>query len=201
MGYVRYLSNRECASVLLRQHCKLATRIGSPAAAQLSGHVGSNTWHELIQAATEARGAQGDAVLLKCRNPSIKFQLPFEKTPWTIVRLSGTKVAVRRGLEEVSRNILHVKMFYGRVPPSEEGEGEGSSDGPSEAPSQVRPSEEARPSEDHEPSQRLLAPAEETAAPEAIQQPMSMGPGEKTCYNLRSNLTPSSLLRHHVTYD
>ncbi|KAJ1175622.1 hypothetical protein NDU88_000909 [Pleurodeles waltl] len=195
---------------------------GSPAAAQLADHVGSNTWHELIQASKEARGAQasevksqsqfspqtkssrlqvGDAELLKWRNPSSKFQLPFDKMPWTIVRLSGTKVTVRQCLEEVSRNISHVMKFYDPGSSSEEGHGEGSSDGPSEAPSPIRPPDVAGPSEYHEPSQRLLAPGEETAAPEAIQQPMSVGRSEKTRYYLRSNPTPSSLLRHHVKYD
>ena len=35
----------------------------------------------------------GDLVLVKDRNPGNKFRTPFEKEPWTVTHIKGTKIA------------------------------------------------------------------------------------------------------------
>ncbi|KAJ1151713.1 hypothetical protein NDU88_004493 [Pleurodeles waltl] len=90
----------------------------------------------------------------------------------------GTKVTVRRGLDEVSQNISHVTELHGPLPPPEEEEGAEDNCDPLNIASPEGPSERVGPGEDNEPSRRPLAPAEATSAPEVIHHPVSTGRSE-----------------------
>ncbi|KAJ1142683.1 hypothetical protein NDU88_008996 [Pleurodeles waltl] len=105
----------------------------------------------------------GDAVLLKCRNPGSKFQLPFEQSPWTIARIVGTKVTVRRGKDKVPWNISQAKRFHGPVPPPEKEEGAEHNCDPADVTSPEDPSERARPCMENEPPRRSPDPAAEVS--------------------------------------
>ncbi|KAJ1105332.1 hypothetical protein NDU88_002740 [Pleurodeles waltl] len=140
----------------------------------------------------------GDSVLLKCQSPGRKLQLPFVRSPSTIVHIRGTKVTVRRGDEEVSRNISHFKKFHGALPPSLELEGAEQSGDPGDIFSPGDSSKVVRP--------RVIGNAQ-GGGPDSIEPPSAGGKSvppvtrgriEKTHYNLRANSTLSSLLQHHV---
>ncbi|KAJ1148546.1 hypothetical protein NDU88_001374 [Pleurodeles waltl] len=53
----------------------------------------------------------GDQVLVRNRHPVGKFRLPFEMTPWTVVRRKGTLVTAQKGPESMTRNISFFKRY------------------------------------------------------------------------------------------
>ncbi|KAJ1152199.1 hypothetical protein NDU88_004976 [Pleurodeles waltl] len=106
--------------------------------------------------AMSSRFQVGDAVLLKHQNPGSKLQLPFQQSAWTILRITGAKVIVRRGRDEVSQNMSHVKKFHCLLPPPEEEEGAEHNCDPVDVTSPEGPSERVRPCLENEPSWRNL---------------------------------------------
>ncbi|KAJ1136263.1 hypothetical protein NDU88_002680 [Pleurodeles waltl] len=60
----------------------------------------------------------GDRVLVRNRHPGGKFRLPFEMTPWTVVRIRGTMVTAKKGQESVTRNIHFFKQYRSDTTPT-----------------------------------------------------------------------------------
>ncbi|KAJ1183394.1 hypothetical protein NDU88_000216 [Pleurodeles waltl] len=57
----------------------------------------------------------GGSVLVKNRQPGVKCKLPFESSPWTVVRVRGTKITAERGREVLTSNVSWVKRYHRNV--------------------------------------------------------------------------------------
>ncbi|KAJ1092271.1 hypothetical protein NDU88_005382 [Pleurodeles waltl] len=140
-----------------------------------------------------------ELVLLKSRSTCSKFQLTFERPPWTIVRIHGTKVTVKRGGEEVFRNESHFKRFHGFLPFIPDPEGDNLGGDPEDIASPRDSDTGARPYMEEAGHERNLGSTVCPPAGGGVTAPvLTEGRSEKTRYNLRANLVPSSLLQDHV---
>lgn len=71
--------------------------------------------------ASDARRAKtsdlkvGDLVLVQNRHSVNKFRLPFEKEPWRLTEIRGTRVSVVRGQEHLTGNMSAFKRYHGTL--------------------------------------------------------------------------------------
>ncbi|KAJ1198692.1 hypothetical protein NDU88_002531 [Pleurodeles waltl] len=120
----------------------------------------------MLRAVTQQSCVTGGVMWTSCQGCDRNTPALLTQAPRTIVRIKGTKVTVRRGLDEVSRNISHVKKFHGPMPFPEEEDGSEHNCDPLDVVSPEGPSGRVGPGKENEPSRIHPAPAEVMSAPE-----------------------------------
>ncbi|KAJ1160304.1 hypothetical protein NDU88_000806 [Pleurodeles waltl] len=105
--------NRPVGDTILQ--CDAPTTLQEQASERLHQRKSANGRVSRRRRARSAHPQVGDQVLVRNRHPGGKFRLPFEMTPWTLMRRKGTLVTAQKDRELVTQNISFIKRYQSDI--------------------------------------------------------------------------------------